>query len=152
MDMMEVRRRVMLSMANGKLPEGIKAIASGVATIDSVVSSFTITTNLGYAPDFFMIRIDIDDWDKIPFGTVVEESFVRNDYANIPSFPNGRYHFLYVNKHVTSGNLIAKQYQASVTIATENTFTVQRGGADWYPNDTDGNPLQYRWVAIKMNE
>lgn len=136
----------------GGLPIGIKAITSGVATIESQVSNFTITTNLGYVPDYFLIRIDADDWDKIPFGTVVEEAFIRNEYPNMPNWPNGRYFFLYSAKNATSGNNLQGQYTSALSIATENTFTVQKGGTDWYPNDTDGNPIKYRWVAIKVDE
>lgn len=136
----------------GGLPMGIKAITSGVVTIESQVANIIITTNLGYTPDFFLIRIDADDWNKIPFSAAVEQAYIRNEYANMPNYLNGRYFWLYCYKHSTSGNNLSGQYSSALSIATENTFTVQKGGANWHPNDTDGNPIKYRWIAIKVDE
>lgn len=140
-------------MASGKLPEGFLAIASGEVTIQSDATEIDVTTNLGYNPDFAMIYVKNPDFTLIPYGACVYCVFGKDIYTNAPNYSNFHYQYWYRYKHTTSGNLLQGAAVAYINNnVTENTFRFARGNDPWRAQDVNGNPIVYKWVAIKMSE
>ena len=95
MDMIELRRRVMLSMASGKLPEGVSVVEFEV-TLTSY--QHTIRHGLKIAPKTFTIIPTKDVYDTCDFGAdnplAITGFFVNSGIADYP--------YKLISNHITS--------------------------------------------------
>ena len=145
MDLMDLRRRLMMGMTSGSL---IK-VDGGYLTIPTSTNDITVNHNLGVVPNFAAIWVDTADYDIIPFGCCVEGVYQSNQYTTTGTYTGVTdYKYMYQGKHSTSGNLLSGMYMLlGNQLPTDTTFHFIRGGVDWAPLDTNGNPLRYRWVV-----
>ena len=144
----------MLSMASGKLPEGLLAFASGEVTIPSDNNNVTVVTNLGYKPDFAIMYVKNPDFSLIPYDSCVFVCYGLDIYTNAPNYNSlFKYGYWYRYKHGTSGNLLQGVAGGYVNnLFLENEITFVRGNSPWRANDINGDPIVYKWMAIKLTE
>ena len=142
-----------MQMASGGLPSEILAYASGTETISADTNGgIPIIHNLGYYPDYICLYVENMDYDLIPGGSCVRVAHVRNGYDKTPNEQQNGYHYLYAYKHSTSHNLLHGQSVSTGLQVTTETATVIRGSQPWRALDVNGDPIVYRWFAIKFKE
>ena len=125
---------------------------TGVLTIDSPATVITVQHNLDAIPDFAMIEIISPiDGNKIPYGSCVFGCYGYIPQTNAQLLTN-KMVYIYYYRHATSGNFLGGSFTIADSQLTTTTFPFVRGVSDWAPTDTDGNPIQYRWVVGKLNK
>lgn len=135
----------------GLLVNNSVKIDSGVITIPQPTMVITVQHNLAETPDFAYIFIQIDDSNKIPFGSCVSCAYgdmhIINDAYNADEKYNFR--FCYTYRHSTSGNFLHGEWYCTPK-PTSTQFNFSRGSNDWPAVDIDGNPIKYCWVVGKF--
>ncbi len=122
---------------------------TGTLTLSETIHTITVNHNLGMAPDFAYIYMEIDDANKIPYGSCTECSYGRVPYQNkknMDSQYSMRFDYNYI--HPSSGNFLNGAWYAPQP--TNEQFYFSRGAEDWPANDINGHPITYRWVVGKV--
>lgn len=142
-----------MGMASGRLPAGIKAVATGSTTIQQNTDNIIITTNLGYIPDFAYLYAEIEDYNKFLPGSCLDCKAFLTRYKNVPNLSyTTQFNEQSWYKHPTSNNMLSGGGNYGDSDITENQFKFRRANYPFFANDADGNPITYRWIAIKFDD
>jgi len=129
----------------------VENMTTGELTINSATQRITIQHNLGKRPDVIALWGDFADGASIPYGSCIRCLYFRNPFTQA-LWTGNNMQYLYDYRHATSGNILTASSCEASTSFTDTTAACPRGVSDWQPTDANGNPITYKWCAIKFKE
>lgn len=151
MNLMNARRGMMDIATAFPDAELVESMTTGELTINAETTSITIRHNLGKRPDVIVFWGDYKQPEDIPYGHCIRCIYHRHPFTS-PNYTLNMMQYLYTHRHGTSGNILFGQSSTPQGNFSDTTATCVRGADPWAATDANGNPVTYKWCAIRFKE